>query len=71
VEIYDDITNYWAPLSPEEARLFQGHARSQGGEEFLGLARGFIKRAPAVLRVGTARIDWGAGEHALLSGAPW
>ena len=70
VEIFDDFTNYWAPVTREDAELLRNQASSGGGEELRGLARRMV-RERIVLMEGTARTSWIAGEHAMLSGPPW
>jgi len=69
VEIFDDITHYWAPLTSEGA----GSLRKQAGseDEVVSMARTLIERERTVLMDGTARTEWIVGEHAILSGPPW
>jgi len=71
VEIFDDITDYWAPLSSEDAEAIRKSAEQNGADDVLGLARSIIERERTVLMDRTARIEWIAGEHAMLSGPPW
>ena len=70
VEIFDDLTHYWAPLSAQDAELVRTQAGSGGVDELLDLVRRIV-RARTVLMDGTARTEWVAGEHAMLSGPPW
>src|SRR3954451_1050078 len=59
VEIFDDITHYWAPLTSEGA----GSLRKQAGseDEVVSMARTLIERERTVLMDGTARTEWIVG----------
>ena len=71
VEIFDDIAHYRAPLSAEGAGLLREQAKAGAEDGSPSLARSIIERKRTVLMDGTARIEWIAGEHAMLSGPPW
>src|SRR4051794_40806938 len=52
VEIFDDLTAYWAPMSSEDAGSLRRQAEQGRDGEVLSLARRIIKRERTVLMDG-------------------